>query len=63
MKQENMPSHLLTRFDLCKRWRTSRETLKRRERLGILPCLKLGRQVRYKLSDVEQIEREAQVVR
>jgi len=63
MKHENAYSHLLTRLDLCERWRTSRETLKRRERRGILPFLKLGRQVRYRLSDIEQIENEALVVR
>jgi hypothetical protein len=63
MKQENTRRHLLTRLDLCERWRTSRETLKRRERLGTLPFLKLGRQVRYKLSDIEQIENEALIVR
>jgi hypothetical protein len=37
------------------------ETLKRRERCGLLPFLKLGRGVRYRLSDIEQIEAEAEV--
>jgi hypothetical protein len=35
--------------------------LKRRERLGTLPFLKLGRQVRYKLSDIEALEHAAEV--
>lgn len=63
MEQENTRPHLLTRLDLCERWRTSRETLKRRERHGMLPFLKLGRGVRYRLSDVERIEKESEVVR
>jgi hypothetical protein len=63
MEQENARQHLLTRLDLCERWRTSRETLKRRERDGTLIALKLGRFVRYRLSDVERIEKESEVVR
>jgi hypothetical protein len=55
--------HLLTRFELCHRWRTSRETLKRRERAGLLTPLKLGRGVRYRLSEIEKIERAAEVRR
>jgi hypothetical protein len=37
------------------------ETLKRRERCGLLPFLKLGRGVRYRLSDIEHIEADADV--
>jgi hypothetical protein len=56
-------NHLLTRRDLCDRWRVSHETLKRRERAGILPCLKMGKAVRYRLADVERIEKDAEVRR
>jgi hypothetical protein len=49
----------LTRKGLADRWQLSVETLKRRERCGILPFLKLGRGVRYRLVDVERIEAEA----
>ena len=51
---------LLTRKGLANRWQLSVETLKRRERCGILPFLKLGRGVRYRLVDVERIEAEAE---
>ena len=63
MEQENTRERLLTRLDLCERWRTSRETLKRREKAGILTALRLGRFVRYRLRDVERIEKESEVVR
>jgi hypothetical protein len=52
---------LVTRRELSDRWKLSIETLKRRERSGILPCLKLGRVVRYRLSDVEHLEADAEV--
>jgi hypothetical protein len=51
----------LTRNELARRWRLSTETIKRRERAGILPVLKLGRAARYRLKDVERIEAEALV--
>ena len=38
---------LMTRRELASRWRVSTETIKRRERAGILPVLKLGRGARY----------------
>jgi hypothetical protein len=52
---------LVTRRELSDRWKLSVETLKRRERNGLLPCLKLGRGVRYRLSDVERLEADAEV--
>jgi hypothetical protein len=54
---------LLTRKGLADRWQLSTETLKRRERCGLLPFLKLGRGVRYRLADVESLESEAEVRR
>jgi len=51
----------LTRKGLADRWQLSTETLKRRERCGLLPFLKLGRGVRYRLVDVEHLEAEAEV--
>jgi hypothetical protein len=58
---ENKSHFMLTRRHLAERWRVSRETLKRREKAGILPFLKLGRDVRYKIEDIERIEKEARV--
>jgi hypothetical protein len=58
---EQNGSALLTRKELCHRWKSSIMTLKRREAAGILPFLKLGRGVRYRLSDIEAIERAAEV--
>jgi hypothetical protein len=52
---------MLTRRGLAERWQLSTETLKRRERCGLLPFLKLGRGVRYRLTDIERIETEAEV--
>ena len=47
---------LLTRREVADRWRQSTETIKRRERAGLLHALKLGRSVRYRLSDVLAFE-------
>ena len=52
---------LLTRRELADRWRQSTETIKRRERAGLLHALKLGRGVRYRLSDVLAYEKAAEV--
>ena len=56
-------TQLLTRRNLAARWVVSLETLKRREKAGILPCLKLGRGVRYRIEDIERIEAQAEVRR
>jgi hypothetical protein len=56
-------SQLLSRRQLCERWQVSRELIKRREKSGILPVLKIGRDARYRLADVERIEEEAEVRR
>ena len=54
---------LFTRNELARRWAVSIETLKRREKAGQLPCLKIGRGVRYRSTDIERIETEAEVAR
>jgi hypothetical protein len=54
---------LFTRRKLAWRWSCSLETLKRAERAGKLPFLKLGRGVRYRREVIEAIEREAEVTR
>jgi hypothetical protein len=56
-------TQLLSRRQLCERWQVSRELIKRREKAGILPVLKLGRDARYRLSDVEALEHAAEVRR
>ena len=53
--------HHLSRHQLADRWQCSTETVKRREKAGILPVHRLGGLVRYRLSDVERIEQEARV--
>jgi hypothetical protein len=57
----NNTERFLTRKGLADRWQLSTETLKRRERCGVLPFLKLGRGVRYRLADIEHLEAEAEV--
>jgi hypothetical protein len=61
MKHTNNQLQLLSRRHLASRWAVSKETLKRREKAGLLPFLKLGRDVRYRLADIEQIEAQAEV--
>ena len=57
-----LQDRLLSRSDLKERWSCSLETLKRRERDGLLHPLKLGAKVKYRLSDIVEAEREAEAV-
>ena len=52
---------LFTRKDLANRHQVSIETLKRRENAGLLKALKIGRGVRYRLSDILAFEKDAEV--
>lgn len=45
---------------LAKRWLCSIMTLKRMEKANKLPFLKMGKQVLYRMSDVEHIEQQAE---
>ena len=54
------PEQLLSRKALAQRWETSVETIKRREKEGLLKALRFNqRLLRYKLSDVEALEAAA----
>ena len=59
MKTKNIsrPEQLLSRRALANRWQTSTETIKRREKEGLLKAIRFNqRLLRYKLSDVEALE-------
>lgn len=49
----------LTRPEVARRWRCSKETIIRREAQGVLRPYRLGRTVRYKLSQVLAAEAAA----
>lgn len=53
----------LDRRTLARRWRYSTETLKRMERMGTLPSLRIGRVALYRVTDILRIEQEAEVAR
>ncbi len=55
-------NQLISREELANRWSFCVETLKRWEKAGKLPFLKLGKQIRYRLSTVEQIENGSEVL-
>ncbi len=59
--KETTTKEMLSRRQLADRWGVSKETLKRREKAGTLPFLKLGKVVRYWLANIEQIEAQAEV--
>jgi len=46
----------ISRKQLAERWGLTTATLKRREKDGSIPFIKLSREVRYKLKDIERIE-------
>jgi hypothetical protein len=56
-----LQDRLLDRSSLKDRWDCSLESLKRWERAGILRPLKIGSKVRYRLSEVIEAEREAEI--
>ena len=58
---DSLEERLLTRRLLADRWSMSTETLERREKAGILPFMRLGRGVRYRLRDIEALEADAEV--
>jgi hypothetical protein len=60
---ENSTVQLLTRGELSRRWNLSVETLKRWEKSGKLPFFKLGKEVRYRITVVEQIENISEVTK
>ena len=51
----------LTRKELALRWKCSEETLKRHQKAQLLKALKIGRLVRFRLSDVLAVERGAAI--
>jgi predicted site-specific integrase-resolvase len=51
---------LLSRRAVAHRWQTSVETVKRREKEGLIKAIRFNqRLLRYRLSDVEQVEAAA----
>lgn len=52
---------LLTREELAARWKYCVETLKRWEKAGKLPFLVLGKEIRYRLSAIVEIEANSEV--
>jgi len=54
---------MLTRRELAARWRVSKETLKRKERAGLLRAIRIGRGVRYYAADILAFEKAAEVTR
>jgi hypothetical protein len=58
---------LISRRHLAERWSVSLETLKRREKEGVLIPLiigaGIGAGVRYRIADIERIEKESEVKR
>lgn len=59
-KVVSSPEQLVSRRAVAHRWQTSVETVKRREKAGLLKALRFNqRLLRYKLSDVEALEAAA----
>jgi DNA-binding XRE family transcriptional regulator len=61
--QQLLSQQLLSRRQLSERWQVSKETVKRKEKAGLLPVLKLAgcRDARYRLADILRLETEAEV--
>lgn len=63
MREINLTTNqqLLSRHQLSDRWSCSIETIKRRERAGVISAMKLGGLVRYSLQDILKVEAAATV--
>jgi predicted site-specific integrase-resolvase len=60
MKIASPPEQLLSRKAVAERWQTSVETVKRREKAGLIKAIRFNqRLVRYRLSDIAAFEAEA----
>ena len=60
--QEANPEILISRKQLCALWSCCGMTLRRRETQGVLRAVRFNqRMLRYRLSDIERIEAEAEV--
>jgi hypothetical protein len=57
----NAETPFTNRPRLAERWLCSTMKLKRMEKKGQLSPLKIGKQVLYRMSDVERIEQQAEV--
>ncbi len=57
----NEQGKFLKRGELAARWRCSNETIKRRQRSGLLNPIRLSqRLLLYRLSEIEKLERDGQ---
>lgn len=61
---KNVPNpedeRFLSRQQLARRWRVSLETIKRREKEGLIRALRFNqRLLRYRLSDIQEVEAKA----
>jgi hypothetical protein len=53
----NQTVKFLTRAELAERWRSSKETIKRKQRAGVLhPIYLSARKILYSLAEVEALE-------
>ena len=52
---------MISRRNVAERWSYSIETVKRLEKSGKLPVFKINGQARYRLADIEFIEKQAEV--
>jgi hypothetical protein len=60
-RERNQWEAFVTRVQLARRHQTTVETVKRRQYAGLYIAYKLGRQVRYKLSDIIAFENAGRV--
>ena len=60
-RERHLEEAFLSRSQLAERHRTTIETVKRRQAKGMYIAYKLGKHVRYKLSDIIAFENAAKV--
>ena len=60
-KERHLEESFLDRHQLAERHQTTTETVKRRQKAGLYIAYKLGKHIRYKLSDIVAFENAGRV--
>ena len=58
MMEADNPGQLMTNEELADRWQVSEKTIERRIRKDGLPCIRIGRQIRFRLADILAYEKK-----
>jgi excisionase family DNA binding protein len=56
-----MSDRFLTVREVCERYGISKDTVYKKVSLGLIPCIRVGRSIRFGIQDLEEWEQENKV--